>query len=103
MRWQLERTLGYRWTHPLGVRDLQDRPLYHMILATDNEAGTKIMSAIYSKAVAENPALYDQARQETSGRFRLIPVEQIEPTARLRYGHRATLPPLDSSGRRISI
>jgi three-Cys-motif partner protein len=100
MRWQLERTLGYKWTHPLEVRDLQNRPLYHMILATDNEAGTKIMSAIYSKAVAENPGRYDQARQETTGRFRLMPVEQIEAAARPRYEHRATLPPLDRSGRR---
>ncbi len=73
MRWQLEKKLGYRWTHPLRVEDLRRRPVYHMILATDNEAGTKIMSDIYSKVAAENPALYDQAVQELTGHYRLIP------------------------------
>jgi three-Cys-motif partner protein len=102
MRWRLEKTLGYRWTHPLEVRDLRNRPLYHMILATDNEAGTRIMSAIYSKAAAENPALYDQARQESTGAFRLFQVEQPETTSSTRagYSHRPPLPPLDRTGRR---
>jgi three-Cys-motif partner protein len=102
MRWQLEQTLRYKWTHPLEIRDLRNRPLYHMILATDNEAGTRIMSAIYSKAAAENPALYDQARQETSGAFRLFQVQQVGRAASVRYSHQPPLPPLERSGRRLN-
>src|SRR4029453_14641119 len=62
MRWQLQQQLDYQWTHPLQINDLRPRLLYHMILATDNEAGTNIMSGIYSKAAVENPRLYDEAK-----------------------------------------
>jgi hypothetical protein len=101
MRWMLETKLGYRWTHPLRVEDLRRRPVYHMILATDNEAGTKIMSDIYSKTAAENPALYDQALQELTGQYRLIPVGDVASTEKFRYTYSPPLPPLGANGRRI--
>jgi three-Cys-motif partner protein len=101
MRWMLETKLSYRWTHPLRVEDLRRRPVYHMILATDNEAGTKIMSDIYSKAAAENPELYDQAFQELTGQFRLIPVSDVAPIEKYRYTYSPPLPPLDEKGRRV--
>jgi hypothetical protein len=72
-----------------------------MILATDNEAGTKIMSDIYSKTAAENPALYDQAVQELTGQFRLIPVSDVAPLEKFRYTYSPPLPPLDEKGRRV--
>src|ERR1041385_770265 len=57
MRWRLEHVLGYRWTHPLEVKNLRGGPLYHMILATDNQAGTEIISDLYGRAASEIPAM----------------------------------------------
>jgi hypothetical protein len=62
MRWRLERVLSYRWTHPLLVRNEANRPIYTMIFATDNEAGTRIMSSLYARAAAEFPAMRREAR-----------------------------------------
>jgi hypothetical protein len=73
-----------------------------MILATDNEAGTRIMSDIYSKAAAENPTLYDRALQEMTGQYRLIPIDDVASSERLRYTYSAPLPPLESGGGRPS-
>lgn len=101
MRWRLEQELGYRWTHPLEIRDLRGRPLYHMILATDNEAGTRIMSAIYRNAIAQNPALYDVALQEATGRLRLFQVDERRPSGQSGYNYQAPLPLLRSDGYRI--
>ena len=39
MRWQLENDLGYRRTHPLELKNTRGVPIYHMIFATDNDAG----------------------------------------------------------------
>ena len=44
MRWRLERELGYRWTHQLEIRNTGGVPLYHLIFATDSEAGHLIIS-----------------------------------------------------------
>ena len=41
MRYRLERDLGYRWTHPLAIKNLRGRLIYHMIFATDNGPGPK--------------------------------------------------------------
>jgi len=62
MRWRLETELGYRWTHQLEVRNTFDRPLYHMIFATDSDPGHRIMGAIYDKAMSEFPERAQQAR-----------------------------------------
>jgi hypothetical protein len=43
-RWQLERDLGYRRAHPIEVKNNRDRPIYHLIFATDSDPGDKIMS-----------------------------------------------------------
>lgn len=66
MRWRLQNDLEYRWTHPLEVKNLRGGPLYHMILATDSKAGTRIMSDLYGKAAKEIP----QMRQEILERIR---------------------------------
>jgi three-Cys-motif partner protein len=63
MRWRLENILGYKWTHPLEVKNEHARPMYHMIFATDNEAGTRIMSSLYAKAAADFPAMRRAARK----------------------------------------
>lgn len=62
MRWRLETTLGYKWTHPLEVRNESGHIIYFMIFATDHEAGDRIMSDLYAKAAAEFPAMRKEAR-----------------------------------------
>lgn len=67
MRRRLERDLGYRWTHPLELKNLRGVPLYHMIFATDNEAGTKIMEHLYAAAAAEIPVMRQEAADRAKG------------------------------------
>lgn len=62
MRWRIEKVLGYRWTHPLDVRNEAGIPIYFMIFATDHAAGTKIMSDLYAQAASEFPAMREDAR-----------------------------------------
>lgn len=63
MRWRLEHDLGYRWTHPLEVRNEQGGLIYFMVFATDHSVGTKIMSDLYAGAAAEFPAMRQDARR----------------------------------------
>ena len=62
MRWRLEQKLGYRWTHQLEIRNERNRPIYHMIFATDSEPGHRIMSHLYDLAAQEFPAMAAEAR-----------------------------------------
>lgn len=62
MRWRLEHDLGYRWTHPLEVRNEHGGLIYFMVFATDHRVGTKIMSDLYAGAAAEFPAMRQDAR-----------------------------------------
>jgi hypothetical protein len=39
--------------YPLAIKNLKGIPNYHMILATDNPAGTNIMSDLYTEALAQ--------------------------------------------------
>lgn len=57
MRWRLEADLGYRYTHAFEVFNEANRPLYHMIFASDHPAGTKIMEDVYAKAAGEFPQM----------------------------------------------
>ncbi len=63
MRWRMESVLGYKWTHPLEVRNERGNVIYHMIFATDHEAGHRIMSDVYARAAAEFPAMREEARK----------------------------------------
>src|SRR5205823_12564588 len=64
---RLERSLGYRCTHPFELRNMKGGPLYHMIFATDNEAGTRIMTSIYKNAAATVPEMQRDARERRRG------------------------------------
>jgi three-Cys-motif partner protein len=66
MRWRLERALRYRAAHSFELRNSKG-PLYHMIFATDNEVGTKIMSAIYANAAKQLPEMRQEARDRALG------------------------------------
>lgn len=63
MRWRLQHVLGYRRTHPLEVFNEQGGSMYHMIFATDHDAGDRIMTSLYRRAVQEFPAMRNAARQ----------------------------------------
>lgn len=63
MRWRMENVLGYKWTHPLEVFNEQGSSIYHMVFATDHDLGTKIMTNLYTAALAEFPAMRKAARQ----------------------------------------
>jgi three-Cys-motif partner protein len=85
MRWRLESVLDYRWTHPLLVKNEANRPIYTMIFATDNEAGTRIMSHLYARAAAQFPAMRKEARlrrreieDERRGIRRLFSVDELD-------------------------
>jgi three-Cys-motif partner protein len=67
MRWRLERVLGYRFAHPFELKNTKGGTLYHMIFATDSDAGTRIMTAIYANAAARLPEMLQEARDRASG------------------------------------
>jgi hypothetical protein len=62
MRWRLQHVLGYRWTHPLEIFNEGGASIYHMIFATDHEAGNRIMTSLYNAAADEFPRMRQQAR-----------------------------------------
>lgn len=43
LRWRLEKSLGYRFTHAFEVRNTSGAYLYDLVFATDNDAGNRIM------------------------------------------------------------
>jgi three-Cys-motif partner protein len=61
MRWRLERTLGYRYSRALTVRNTNGSDLYSMIFATDHDVGEKIMKFLYGKSPAQQEALRQHA------------------------------------------
>lgn len=67
MRWLLEHQLGYRYTHPFELKNTGGATLYHMIFATDNDAGTRIMTSIYNAAAKTVPQMQREARDRTKG------------------------------------
>ena len=103
MRWRLENQLGYKWTHTLQVFNEQNSPLYHLIFATDNKAGNRIMTHLYKKALGEFPIMREKAKElreirdkEKSGENPLFNIreagEVASPGAEIAYVHE---PPWD--------
>ena len=57
MRWLLQTRLGYEWTHPLELKNIQGSSIYFMIFATAHKVGNKIMSQIYNTAASKIPVM----------------------------------------------
>jgi three-Cys-motif partner protein len=83
-RWRLEKVLDYRITHSFEVKNTSGSPLYHLILATDNNTGSKIMSDIYGKAAKKHQAMRREAaerrkikRDEERGLSSLFPAGEL--------------------------
>jgi three-Cys-motif partner protein len=93
MRWQLETTLGYRYTHSLRLTNLKGVPIYDMIFATDHEVGDKIMSSVYKSAAEKFPRMRSEIRarqrdaeEAASGTEGLWPLAEYLPDAPLKPG-----------------
>jgi three-Cys-motif partner protein len=72
MRWRLERDLHYRYTHALAIRNEQTNAvLYHMVFATDNDAGNTIMGDLYVKAAGRNERMRAESLAARTGVLRL--------------------------------
>jgi three-Cys-motif partner protein len=83
-RWQLEQDLGYRRAHPIEVKDNRDRPIYHLIFATDSDPGDKIMSHLYGEALTSWPQMREQARRRSPGGEQLALLEGPDSAATFR-------------------
>lgn len=61
--------LGYNFTAAIEVKNTTNAVLYHMVFATSNDTGKKIMKAILTKAREVLPVMIDEEkyRRRTSG------------------------------------
>lgn len=83
MRWRLETQLNYGFTDELDVVNERGVSMYHMIFATDKDAGQRIMSDLYRRAAVDFPQMRRQVRErrrrrreEGAGIFRLPGLEE---------------------------
>jgi three-Cys-motif partner protein len=85
-RWQLEQDLGYRRAHPIEVKNNHGRPIYHLIFASDSDAGDRIMSHLYGDALTQWPQMREQARRRSPGgeQLALLGEEDIAATFQTR-------------------
>lgn len=67
MRLRLRDALGYGRTYPLEIKNTKGGTLYHMLFATDNAAGERIMSDLYKSAAKELPAMRKEALDTKKG------------------------------------
>ena len=67
MRWRSTKDLGYATTHPFELKNTRGGTVYHMIFATDSEAGTRIMADLYAKTAKLVPAMRQEARDRAKG------------------------------------
>ena len=102
MRWRLEAEFGYRWTHSFEVKNRRGNPIYHMIFATDNQAGNDIMEHLYGQAARDFPTMREEAEDIRRGTPRLFDFaelgEDVSDGTRL-YIHERQLPPYGSADR----
>ncbi|MGI8674307.1 MAG: three-Cys-motif partner protein TcmP, partial [Thermoleophilaceae bacterium] len=57
----------------------------HMLFATDNEAGTRIMEHVYRRAAGRIPAMQQEARDRARRQTALDLVLDLEPEVMYRY------------------
>jgi three-Cys-motif partner protein len=94
-RWKLERDLGYRRTHPIEVKDNRGRPIYHLIFASDSEAGDRIMSHLYGEALTRWPQMREQARRRSPEGEQLALLGEQDSAATFRTKAYTYEPPLE--------
>ncbi len=87
MRWRLAHDLGYQRTHVLEFKNSRGTPLYHMVFASDHEAGDRIMASLYATAAKRNQDMAQDALAHKTGVQSLFAASEVTP---LRY--KATRP-----------
>ena len=91
MRCRLAHDLGYQRTHVLEFKNSRGPPLYHMVFASDHDAGDRIMASLYASAANRNRGMAQDALAHETGVQSLFAASEVTP---LRY--KAT-PPVDPS------
>lgn len=85
IRYRLQHDLGYRWTHSLEIKNEHGNPLYHMIFATDSEAGTEIMEHLHRQAIVDIPEMRREAIDQRRGQQALDLGGGLGPAPDYRY------------------
>lgn len=80
MRWRLSEDLKYAKTHAFELKNTRGGTIYHMIFATDNAAGDRIMADLYGSAAKTIPAMRQEARDRQRHQTTL-PLDDVEFTA----------------------
>jgi hypothetical protein len=70
-----------RRAHPIEVKDIRGRPIYHLIFATDSDPDDKIMSHLYGEALTRWPQMREQARRRSPGGEQLALLEEQDVAA----------------------
>jgi three-Cys-motif partner protein len=91
MRWRLAHDLGYQRTHVLEFKNSRGTPLYHMVFASDHDAGDRIMASLYAAAANRNQDMAQDAIAHKTGVQSLFAASEITP---LRY---KPTPPIEPS------
>ncbi len=94
MRWRLTNDLGYGWAHSLELKNHIGGTLYHMVFATDNAAGDRIMSSLYARAAQEIPQMRQAATDLRRGQLALNVGDLGAAASRYEYQ-----PPWNPTGR----
>jgi three-Cys-motif partner protein len=104
-RWRLEHVLGYRHTQSFNVRNRRGT-LYHLVFATDNDAGFRIMGDLYKHAARVHDEMRAEAleqdrqkRDERRGVRALFSPDVLAVTKRssARYRHEPPWTPLGTA------
>lgn len=85
MRYQLENTLGYRYTHRIPMTMSTNKmTIFDMVFATDHDAGDRIMRHLYNMAAQREPEMMRQAQvakaqkdAEDAGLIELFGVDEL--------------------------
>lgn len=102
-RWRIEKELGYAVTHFIEMKNTNGSPLYHLILATDNQAGSTIIADVYRKSTPKHKATRHVARErqklsrkQEQGQDNFFSAEELavnDPSNEEVYTHRPPWPP----------
>ena len=63
----MENVLGYKRVLTFEVRNEQGQPIYFLLFATDHDAGYRIMSYLYQRALVDFPKMREDAIDERRG------------------------------------
>ena len=96
--------LGYKHTLAFDVRNVRGT-IYHLVFATDNDAGFNIMRDLYARAARDHEPMRREARErerqrreEERGIRSLFSPEEVAagPLAEVEYQHEPPWPPFDA-------